>query len=163
MISRLVVHAGDVVRPRELQAYPRESGSQREDRLEPLRGARRHAELHLDATEQEEPLDALLLVARLGLFQERPRMLRPAGPDKEPGGLHVREPCRRFGAPPGSGFGVRSARDQSCDREQRARRSMRQHLRYCFVPPNHPCTTAVACGSAYEPSSTPPTSAAPGP
>ena len=94
MESGLVVATGEEIRLRRFQAHPGQVRAHREDRLESIGGSLRHAETHLDPSQQEEPLDRLLFGGWAGLLEERPRVLQPAGSEEEPAGLHVGEAVR---------------------------------------------------------------------
>ena len=79
-------------RPRQARAgHERESRAAREDCLESPRRLAREAEPHLDAPEQEETHNRLVLARRAGLLQERVRVLQPAGLKKKPAELQVGE------------------------------------------------------------------------
>ena len=161
MVFCLVVVAGEVIGLREFQPHPGQFGPSIQDRLESLDGSTRHAELHLDAAEQEEPLDRFLLVGGSGLLEECARVLKPAGPDEHPGGLNVGE----FGwwpDCPGNGVGARAGRDQERERERGAGNAEQtEQSAYCFLPWNAPDITRRS--SSRLALSTPPTSSAAGP
>ena len=120
VVSGSVVAARKEVSASEFKAYARQSGPHGQDRLEPLRGLRRHAQAHFDPSEEEETLDAAFLVRRLRLLEERPRILKPPGLDEEPPGLHVRE-SRWDAGLLGGGVGEGSARNHEHDRGQSTR------------------------------------------
>ena len=82
----------------------------------------RHAEPHVDRAQQEVPLDRLLFVIGLGLFQERKRVLEAAGLHEQATGSEVGDlglGSRMLGCL--SGLRVRPGGDQGRQRRTRQR------------------------------------------
>lgn len=115
VVAGLVVDAGEIVRPCEIEPHRGQRRPQRENRLEPLRRKLRPAKLELDPTEQEQPLDPSLLTGRPPLLEEDPCVLESPGLDEQPGDCQVRD----FG--PGDRPVASISRPLACLRSSRGR------------------------------------------
>ena len=125
-VPRLVVATREEMRLRRFQPHPGQRGAHREDCFESLRRALRHAEAHLDSSQQEEPLNRLLVGGGTGLLEERPRVLQPAGSEEEPAGLHVGETVQ-WSDRSGSRIRLRARREQKRTPDQCGTRKSREN------------------------------------